>query len=367
MSKTPVYLDANPLADKHLTGIGRYTARIALALAKVADVRFFSQHQELVLPEGIGWAADQDLGRWGRQVWQSPRRPLENVSSDSIGIYGCLRPEEKRFPFEISILHDFTPLVMPGHHTAGARGMFEGFFAKTLLSSDFALSVSHNTKADAAWLCDFPQERISVCHSGPSLCVEKHLKRGKVRRKPNLGLAVSTLEPRKNAPFLLDWFARSEALPDDVELCWAGKIGWMMSRRELKAIQKASRRKIHLLGPVSDKALCALYRRAGWTVYPSLYEGFGFPVLDALRHGSPVLTSGNSALTEFSGLEGVHFFDPCDAGTLDAAWQAMRAQGSQPAGIEVLDDRYSWDRVARTLIEVAGIKAVETASAAEAA
>ncbi len=201
MSKIPVYLDANPLADRHLTGIGRYTARIALALKTVADVRFFSQRQELVLSDRLGWDPDQDLGRWARKVWQSPRRDLENISPDSLAIYGCLRPEERLFPFEVSILHDFTPLVMPGHHTRGARAMFEGFFAKTLLSSDLALSVSHNTKADASWLCDFPQDRITVCHSGPSLCVERHLKRGKVRRNPNLGLVVSTLEPRRMRRF----------------------------------------------------------------------------------------------------------------------------------------------------------------------
>lgn len=346
-----VYLDANPLADRHLTGIGRYTARIALALSRFAEVHFFSQTQELVLSPRLAWDPDQDLARWARRVWQSPRKPLENIPADALAIYGCLRPEERLFPFEISILHDFTPLVMPANHTESARRMFEGFFARTLLSSDFALSVSHNTKADANWLCDFPQNRISVCHSGPSLCVERHLKPGAVRRNPNLGLVVSTLEPRKNAPFLLDWFSRSDALPDNLQLAWAGKVGWMISRRDLRALQKTSRRKIHLLGPVSDRALCALYRRAGWTVYPSLYEGFGFPVLDALRHGCPVLTSLNSSLSEFSHLPGLHYFDPCDPATLDAAYLSMRQHNSQPPSLEHLDTLYSWNRVAQSLLQ----------------
>ena len=76
---------------------------------------------------------------------------------------------------------------------------------------------------------------------------------------------------------------------------------------------------------VPDAALCRLYRRAGRTIYPSLYEGFGFPVLDSLRHGTPVLTSQNSSLREFT-VPGVTFFDPCDAATLDAAWVASQAR-----------------------------------------
>jgi hypothetical protein len=91
-------------------------------------------------------------------------------------------------------------------------------------------------------------------------------------------------------------------------------------------------------------------------------------VLDALRHGSPVLTSGNSALTEFSDLPGVHFFDPCDSKTLDAAWLAMREQNSQPMARNELDSRYSWDRVARTLAEAPGAgRVAESSSPAEAA
>ncbi len=62
-----VYVDANPLSEKHLTGIGRYTARICLALAaRGARVRFFSDDREVIPAPGLDWSADQDLGRWAR-------------------------------------------------------------------------------------------------------------------------------------------------------------------------------------------------------------------------------------------------------------------------------------------------------------
>jgi glycosyltransferase involved in cell wall biosynthesis len=347
--KPTIYVDANPLADRHLTGIGRYTARVALALARRLPIRFFSQGEELIVPGGLGWDQDQDLARWGRRVWRSRRRPLGTPVEGSLGLYCCLRPPEKRFGFEISVLHDFTPLVVPQTHAEKTRAMFRGFFAETLLASDAALAVSHSTKADAAWLCDFPQGRITVAHSGPSLCVARHHHAGQVDRRANVGLVVSTLEPRKNAFFVLDWFKNSKALPDDTELWWVGPLGWLTSRRRLRQYQAIGGRKVRFLGVVSDAALCRLYQTAGWSIYPSLYEGFGFPVLDSLRHGTPVLSSYNSALREFDS-PGVFFFDPCDPATLDEAWRNFQNAGRIEVPMRELDDHYNWDRVAQTLL-----------------
>src|SRR5205807_2476136 len=102
-------------------------------------------------------------------------------------------------------------------------------------------------------------------------------------------------------------------------------------------------------------ALCELYRRATFTVYPSLYEGFGFPVLDSLRHGAPVLCSYNSSLQEFDGL-GVGFFDPWDPASLDEAflrlWSDLEAGAWRAPAPDVLDERFSWDRLARTVLSL---------------
>ena len=346
--RPPVYVDANPLADKHLTGIGRYTARIALAMAADGPVRFFTGDREIVPPPDLRWHQDQDLARWGRRVWRGERRPLGTPPTGSMAVYGCLRPAERRFPFEVSILHDFTTLVVPHTHAESTRGLFRGFFAETLLSSDAALAVSDHTKFDASWLCDFPQERIGVCHSGPSLCIERHLHVRPVRRRPNVGLVVSTIEPRKNAPFLLEWFRNSTVLPRDTELWWVGPVGWLTDRRSLRRYERLDGRRVRFLGVVSDAKLCELYQTAGWSVYPSLYEGFGFPVLDSLRHGAPVFASDNSALREFT-VPGVDFFDPGDASTLDAAWSRRVEIGPPAIDLAGLDDRYRWGRVASAI------------------
>ena len=88
-----IYVDANPLADRHLTGIGRYTARLALALARHAPIRFFSQTEEVVPRGRLDWSQDQDLARWGRHVWRGARKPLGTPPAKSLAVYCCLRPE----------------------------------------------------------------------------------------------------------------------------------------------------------------------------------------------------------------------------------------------------------------------------------
>ncbi len=263
-----------------------------------------------------------------------------------------MRPSERTFPIEISILYDLTPLIVPHTHEQRTQSELHHFFAKTLLSSDSAIAISHSTKADTAWLCDFPQDKIVVAHPGPSQCLLQHMHDRPVSRRPNVGLVVSTLEPRKNANLVIDWFRSSKLLPEGTELWWVGRIGWMMPQRLLRELQRAhSGRRIRLLGVVSDQQLCELYQTVGWSVYPSLYEGFGFPVLDSLRHGAPVLTSCNSSLREFSH-PGVHFFDPRDEATLDQAWAECQAAGSNVIGKTQLDDRYNWDRVARAVFDL---------------
>lgn len=354
-----VFVDVNPLAETHLTGIGRYTARLGLALARVLGrpPRFTSMDQEVLAPANLDWSRDQDLARWARRVWRGVRVPLNSVTipSDSLAVFPCLREPVRRFPFEVSVLHDFTPLIVPWTHSRRTIEQFQRFFGRDLLHSDAALADSESTKSDASWLCDLDPTRVTVAYPGPSLCVERHLDGFPVSRRPELGLVVSTLEPRKNPFFLLDWFRETTALPEKAELWWVGPVGWLTSRRSLRRYRQRSRsgRVVRFLGVVSDSTLCRLYRTAGWSAYPSLYEGFGFPVLDALRHRVPVLSSQNSSLRELAH-PGVFFFDPGDPATLDDSWRAMADSGGASSMVSraTLDARYDWEALALRLLRL---------------
>ena len=314
-------------------------------------MRFFFRDQEIEPLPGLSWSPDQDIEKWARRVWHGDRKPLGAPPASSLGLYCGVRGPVRSFPFEVSVIHDLCPLIVGWTFPEAARWGFEKFFSEDVLDSDVAISVSHSTKADAAWLCPMPQDRIRVAHSGMSLCLREHRHRGKVRRSSHIGLAVSTVEPRKNAGFLLDWFHASSVLPSDAELWWVGKMGWLTSRQELRKMTRPlGGRRVRFLGTISDAALCRLYQHAAWSIYPSVYEGFGFPVVDALRHGTPVITSRNSSLREFDH-EGVYFCDPRDASTVDAAWRSLHRHGPGVVDVHTLFAHYDWGRVARTILD----------------
>ena len=346
-----IYIDAHCFSEPCFAGIPRHAARLSLALAAHVPVRFFHEDQELLLPRRLSWSQDQDLEHWGRRIWRGRRQSLGTPPADCIGLYCSARPSRRIFPYEVSILHDYCPMVVPWAFPDDARDRFVKFLTEGILASDVVLSVSHSTKADAAWFSSLDPERIVVAPSGPSLCVGTHRHRGRVARSDRIGLVVSTIEPRKNAGFLFDWFQKTTLLPPDMELWWVGKLGWMTSRAEIQRMaHPAGGRRVRFLGNVSDARLCRLYQKAGWSIYPSRYEGFGFPILDSLRHGTPVLSSCTSSMGEFDN-PGVFFFDPQVPATVDLAWQ--RLQAAKPVTIPRarLDDLYNWDLVARALLE----------------
>jgi glycosyltransferase involved in cell wall biosynthesis len=124
-------------------------------------------------------------------------------------------------------------------------------------------------------------------------------------------LTVSTLEPRKNLERLLNAFSVLVTRQMDLDLVVVGRAGWMYSGIFERYATLGLGDRVRFLQDVPDSDLPALYRRAQITVYPSLYEGFGLPALEALACGSPLAASGNSSVPEVAGDTAI-YFDPWD-------------------------------------------------------
>jgi glycosyltransferase involved in cell wall biosynthesis len=358
----PLQVEVAPLLSRRLTGVGRFTARLLEALSRRRPLRLFTalDRDELRamdlrtdLVRGVEIAvddalpiADADLADWNDALLRRRQRPHQAPAQQAC-LYTMLRPPARRFACELSILYDFTPLVVPWCHVESTRRLFGEFFSSALPLSDKAIAISAATKHDAAWLSGIDPDKVVVAYPGASLCVGAHAAPAAAARSADLILVVATREPRKNAAFVAEWFLHSTLLPPTAELCWVGPDGWLDTASAATS-PRARRARFRFLGMVPDAELCALYRRAAFTVYPSLYEGFGFPVLDSLRHGTPVLCSYNSALKEFS-QPGVFYFDPCDGESLDRAYAALRAAPAPRIDCGALDATYSWERMAATI------------------
>lgn len=167
-------------------------------------------------------------------------------------------------------------------------------------------------------------------------------------------LAVGTLEPRKNLPRLVDAYRR---LPAEMRrahpLVVTGRLGWQ-SGETLAALGSLGDAAVQT-GFVTDEQLALLYRRCVLFAYPSLGEGFGLPVLEAMAAGAPVLTSNRSSLPEVGG-DAAAYCDPTDTADIAAHLQEllgdparrdeMRDAGAQRARA------FSWDRTARSVLDV---------------
>jgi glycosyltransferase involved in cell wall biosynthesis len=355
----PLYVEVSCLLEKHLTGIGRFAARLIDALAQVAPLCLFTTggSDDIRLAAANLPPLDQGIEAWTRFLLGQPRCPHDvRLAERCSAVYTVLRPPVRHFRREIGVLYDFTSLLLPWAHAPQTREHFGIFFGQTAALCDKLVAISASTKQDAHWLCAAEGHDVVVGYPGPSMCVCRHSHAGPVRRREDVILVVSTLEPRKNAPFLLDWFAQTEALDAGTELWWVGPKGWWATRNLHKEVNRRrggrAGGRIRLLDMVSDERLCELYQQAAFTIYPSLYEGFGFPVLDALLHGTPVACSFNSSLQEFTG-PGVFYFDPCDSTSLDQACRRLRAFGGLKVDRDALRRRFSWEGLAQTVAALA--------------
>jgi glycosyltransferase involved in cell wall biosynthesis len=166
-------------------------------------------------------------------------------------------------------------------------------------------------------------------------------------------LAVGTLEPRKNLPRLIEAFA---GLPPKLrgrfDLRLAGARGWDMAK--LEATLERHREFVRPLGFVADADLPALYREATLFCYPSLHEGFGLPVLEALQSGTPVVTSRTSSLPEVGG-DAVRYVDQLDVSSIQQALAELLADDFMRRELArrgpVQAARFSWRRTAEETLE----------------
>lgn len=176
--------------------------------------------------------------------------------------------------------------------------MVSGFGSKQIIA------VSKNTANDVARYYPYLEEKTSVIYSG---CNEKVLKMSDiVLEKEEYALFVGTVEPGKNLAVLIEAFTFLKT--SGLHLKIVGAKGWKQSHLPAMIASHGLDDRIDFLGYVDDKMLSQLYQKAKVFVLPSLYEGFGLPIIEALANGCPVIAAQNSAMPEAGG-EAASYFE----------------------------------------------------------
>jgi glycosyltransferase involved in cell wall biosynthesis len=245
-------------------------------------------------------------------------------------------------------IHDLTTRLMPELHTP-ANIQADKNFAETVLKRAAGLiAVSENTKNDAVRLACLDPDRIQVIYSGvPEVYFGAQ---PRPSEHPYI-LYLGTIEPRKNIDVLLDAW-QGTRLRGDFDLVIAGAAGWASAKTMARL--KSGMTGVRYLGYVPEDELPGLTAGATAFVYPSLYEGFGFPVAQAMAAGVPVITSNTSCLPEIAG-EGALLVDPRSPAEIQAAMEKLLTsptlqQQLRAAGV-ARAQQYRWDTCARQSLE----------------
>jgi glycosyltransferase involved in cell wall biosynthesis len=364
-----IALDGYPLVPPR-AGIGQYTYHLIKALARVAPVHEYvvmypRLTRSLRMREVPVFAEDcvrvVSEGRFRALRLRVQRKlgigtPVER----SIGSFDVYHATNYVFTHAVKrarrvvTIHDLTLVLFPEWHPRARVNSMTHEIARSLEIADHILADSAATRDDIIKHFSVRSERISVVPLAadrsfrplPAAEIQQVLSAWGLVQDGYL-LFMGTIEPRKNLPRLLQAveLAGSRVGP----LVIVGADGWGSDEvaRHIEKLQRAGR--LSYLGYVPDDARPALINGARSFVYPSLYEGFGLPVLEAMACGVPVLASDVSSLPEVVGDAGV-LVDPCDvdaiAGGMVRLWQdeALR-HGLSRRGLERARG-FSWEKTA---------------------
>ncbi len=348
------------------TGLSRYELRLAEQLCSIEDVDLILYGQrgadKQIALSGASWRTPPvDVSNpAARIVWEQSGQALQ-ARRDRLDLFHGLAfvvPELYRRPSIVTI-HDLAFMKLAGH----APNRRVAYLSRTTRSSveraQRVIAVSEATKADIVDVFEIDPERIDVTHLGVSdgLSPLADDERESFRRGNDLGrpaiLFLGTLEPRKNLPNLLRAFDLIAA-ETDAELILGGAQGWLPAEFDMAMAGVQHRDRIRLTGFIPESDLRSWLGAVDLFAFPSRYEGFGIPPLEAMACGTPVVASNVSALPEVLG-DAARYADPDDVESIAAALKAvltdqalatdLRERGLKRAAT------FSWENTARQTVE----------------
>jgi len=310
---------------------------------RVLKVRAASRPQRLLWEQAV---LPRRLRQLRIDVLHSPHHTLPLVPC------GCRR---------VVTFHDLTFFLLPERYPTTRRLYFQLMTRLSAQVADAAIVPSESVRGDVMRLLRLPPERVFAIPeaAGPAFCPQDAAVIEAVRHRYGLEgpyvLSVGSLEPGKNRERLLQAFARLRTRGLEHTLVVAGQRAWRYEGEEPLARRLGLGDSVRFLGHVPQADLPALYGGASLFAFPSLYEGFGLPALEAMACGTPVVASNVSAVPEVVG-EAALQVSPWDVGALAGAMERvlrderlrddLRERGLRRAA------EFSWEKAARQTAKV---------------
>lgn len=365
-----IYLDISA-AVHHRAGLGRYAESLTRALVAARPDHyglFYNRERGIEPLAGLEHlpARTVALGYkpWRMLVWlgQLACVGLDRMLPNAELFHATehLLPPLRTIPTVLTV-HDLIFRRLPAHHKPLNRWYLNSTLPLYCRRASHVITISECSRRDLVAAYDLPPEKITVIHeaAAPHFCLQPPEIVTAVRARYNLParylLFVGAIEPRKNLARLLAAFEtiHAEGLSDGLVI--VGRRGWLYDDFFARLERSPARDAVIFPGYVPDEDLPAIYTGAQTVVFPSLYEGFGLPVLEAMACGTPVAASSTSSIPEVGG-DAALYFDPTDVEQItkatrrllrDAALrEEMRARGLAQAA------RFSWERAATETLNI---------------
>ncbi len=368
----PLVIDIGPLRERYYTGIPNVIAELCKRFLREdwLDLYFeldgsWIDHDSVrrCLAEHSGSSLNGQPERFepARAIRDSLRE--SRMLHRTVGLYTDLRPARKLYPYEGKIVYDLSMILTPECHPPEAAGMYVADLAEQIACTEILFCISEATARDLAWIYGVGPERLRVALLGnaiePGLVDRMRGLLGGRPVEPYL-LVLGSIEPRKNAALVLQWAAEHPGILDEVRIVFAGRQAWGQSftsqaaERGLQGALAAGR--IVFTSFVDEAFRTALLVGAAGLIYPSVFEGFGLPLLEAMATGTPVLSSVSSSMPEVVGDCG-YYFDPYSVASLHEAYASLRRDRASGA-IEDLIARarvraggFNYDRTYEAIIQ----------------
>jgi glycosyltransferase involved in cell wall biosynthesis len=299
-----------------------------------------------------------------RMVWMQTLAPLalRRLEADVAHFTNGMMPIASSVPTIVTI-HDISLTLYPRFHPPRRVLLNRPLVNLAARRANALITVSESARREIVRLYRLDPGRVHAIHEAAAPAfqpVRDPSELERVRRKYGLDdriiLYVGTIEPRKNLPTLIDAFVRRRRTGDlRHQLVCVGPYGWLSRGVELSIARSQVAHAIAFTGYVPFGDLPALYSLAEIFVFPSVYEGFGLPVVEAMACGVPVITGPTPALTEIGG-GAIEHVDRLDAEALGEAMVALARSRERRSHLRALGieraQMFSWRRAARETLEI---------------